>query len=60
MLARLIVVSGPDLGQAFPVAEGQTLVVGRGDTAQVRLSDPCVSRTHCRLEAAQGRVRRAR
>jgi serine/threonine protein kinase len=57
MHARLLVVSGPDLGQTFSVKEGEPLVIGRADTAHVRLSDPCVSRTHCRLEMAQGRVR---
>ena len=57
MHARLLVVSGPDLGQAFSVKEGETLVIGRADTVQVRLSDPCVSRTHCRRNMAQGRVR---
>jgi eukaryotic-like serine/threonine-protein kinase len=57
MSARLVVVAGPDQGQAFALREGQTLVLGRAETADARLSDPFASRTHCRVEVFQGKVR---
>jgi serine/threonine protein kinase len=57
MFARLVVVTGPDQGQAFALQDGQTLVFGRAETADARLSDPFASRTHCRVEVQQGKVR---
>jgi anti-anti-sigma regulatory factor len=49
MPAQLIVVAGPDLGRAFPLAEGQTVVIGRGQNTDTKLTDPQVSRVHCRV-----------
>ncbi|MCL2316078.1 MAG: FtsK/SpoIIIE domain-containing protein [Actinomycetia bacterium] len=46
--AVLSVVAGPDMGQDFPLASGAN-TVGRGHDAQVRLSDPMVSRSHVRI-----------
>ncbi len=57
MLAQLVVISGPEQGQTFPLSEGQTLAVGRADTTDTRLTDPTVSRTHCQIEAAGGNFR---
>ena len=57
MPARLVVISGPDQGQTFPVQEGQKMVLGRLDTAHARLSDPFTSRSHCFLEAYHGTFR---
>jgi hypothetical protein len=31
--AQLIVISGPDQGRAISLAEGQTLTIGRGESA---------------------------
>ncbi len=42
--------SGPDAPRAFPVPARVSVVLGRKAPAQVILSDPTVSRTHCALE----------
>lgn len=55
MQPKLVVISGPDRGRAFPLAEGQTLIVGRGESAATHLTDPHVSRTHCQVQAGDGR-----
>jgi pSer/pThr/pTyr-binding forkhead associated (FHA) protein len=57
MLAQLVVISGPDQGRTFSLAEGQTLVIGRGETASARLNDPFASRSHCRVEVDGGKYR---
>ena len=57
MPARLVVISGPDQGQTFPLEEGQKVVIGRLDTAHARLSDPFTSRAHCCLEEYHGTFR---
>jgi serine/threonine protein kinase len=49
MSYELVVVSGPDSGRAFPLEEGQTLIVGRGPASHTRINDPRVSRVHCHL-----------
>ena len=46
--AVMSIQSGPDRGQEFPLVSGAN-VVGRGREAQVRLTDPMVSRSHVRL-----------
>ena len=46
--ATLTVLAGLDKGRVFPLISG-TNVVGRGPEAQVRLSDPLISRNHARL-----------
>jgi serine/threonine protein kinase len=56
MIGQLIVVSGPDQGRIFPVAEGQALVIGRGQNTATKLKDPHVSRVHCRLEVSGNRI----
>lgn len=50
MQFRVVVVQGPDTGREFLIKAGQTLTVGRGDSAATRLTDPSISRQHCRLE----------
>ena len=57
MQARLIVISGPDQGRAFVLAEGRTLVVGRGHNPTLASTDPRVSRTHCQVQADDGQFR---
>ena len=59
MLAQLVVISGPDQGRTFSLEEGQTLVIGRGETASARLNDPFASRSHCRVEVDGGKFRLA-
>ncbi|WP_395725246.1 FtsK/SpoIIIE domain-containing protein [Nakamurella sp.] len=46
--ATLSVLSGPDAGQEFPLAEG-TSVIGRDAGCDVRLTDPLVSKRHARI-----------
>lgn len=46
---RIIVVAGPDEGRSFPLTEGELALVGRGDACALKLSDPSVSRVHCRV-----------
>ena len=44
----LRVVSGPDAGQEFALVSGSS-TIGRSRNNQVQLSDPMVSRQHCRV-----------
>ena len=53
----LVVVNGPDRGRTFPLADGQTLAIGRGQSSNTQLSDPHVSRVHCHVEVDGGKVR---
>jgi len=46
--ATLTVLSGPDSGRGFPLPEG-TSYLGRGNDADVRLSDPLISKRHARI-----------
>ncbi len=41
--------SGPSMGRRYPL-EGDTLVLGRGESSQIRVQDNSVSRAHCKLE----------
>jgi hypothetical protein len=56
MQRQLVIIEGPDSGRTLSLADGQTLAVGRGQACDVRLSDPRVSRTHCRLQVDDGSV----
>jgi serine/threonine-protein kinase len=53
---ELLVISGPDQGRVFPLADGGTLSVGRDPSAAIRLQDTAVARLHCRLSAQTDRV----
>ena len=57
MLGHLQVVAGPDQGRAFPLENGQTLVIGRGQNTGTQLKDLQVSRVHCELQVAGGKFR---
>jgi len=57
MQPRLIVISGHDQGRTFALAEGQTLVIGRGPSTATRLADRRVSRTHCQVQVDGGNFR---
>lgn len=57
MIAQLVVTAGPDVGRAFPLEDGQTLVVGRGQQSHTHLADPHISRSHCLVEVDQGAFR---
>lgn len=47
-VAVVRVLSGPDAGREFPLGVGSSLI-GRDHTADVRLSDPMVSKRHARV-----------
>jgi len=51
-VAMLRVLEGPDAGAEFPLPAG-TSWIGRGVDADVRLSDPLVSKQHARLSVAE-------
>jgi pSer/pThr/pTyr-binding forkhead associated (FHA) protein len=55
MVNRLVVISGPDQGVAFSLAEGEPLLFGRGVPGPTRLQDTQVSRVHCRVDYRDGR-----
>ena len=55
MLAQLVVVAGPDKGRSFPLEDGQTLQIGRGQETSTQLNDPRISRKQCVLEIDGGK-----
>ena len=58
--ATLSVLSGPDAGREFPLAEG-TSVIGRDASCDVQLTDPLISKRHARITIGEvGRDRRHR
>ncbi len=54
MTRHLEVVSGPDKGRRFSLADGQTLVIGRGQASDTKINDPHMSRIHCRVQVDDG------
>jgi two-component system cell cycle response regulator len=48
--AFLLVLSGPQLGDIFPLAPDKQLVLGRRDDCDVQVRDEGVSRRHARIE----------
>lgn len=50
MAKQLLVVAGPDKGRSFPLVPGDTLLVGRSQATQTRLTDGHVSRVHCEVQ----------
>jgi serine/threonine-protein kinase len=54
MLAQIEILEGPDKGRTFPLTEGQTVEIGRGEKTDTKLRDPRVSRHHCRLAMEDG------
>ena len=51
MAGHLVVVAGPDQGKMFPISDGQTRVIGRGQQSDTVINDPHMSRAHCRVQA---------
>ncbi|MCI0637601.1 MAG: FHA domain-containing protein [Gemmataceae bacterium] len=49
MVGQLVVISGPDQGRVFSLAEAQTLNIGRGLNTDTKLRDAHVSRLHCQV-----------
>lgn len=56
MSYRLVILSGPDKGRTIRVEPGASKLVGRGEAATARLSDPAVSRVHFELAVADESV----
>jgi serine/threonine protein kinase len=56
MSRRLVVTAGLDKGRVFELKPGETLLVGRSQATQTRLSDPRVSRVHCEVQVEDDRV----
>lgn len=52
MSYHLFVTSGPDQGRQFTLNEGERALIGRGQDAQIQLSDPHASRKHCEIRGA--------
>ena len=48
--AFLLVLSGPQFGDIFPLSSGKELVIGRRDDCEVQIRDEGVSRRHASLE----------
>jgi hypothetical protein len=55
--ASLTIIAGPDAGRSCDLTPGAVLVVGRGSECGLQLSDPGVSRVHCRIVADKDGVR---
>ncbi len=56
MSRRLVVTAGPDKGRVFELKSGETLLLGRSQATQTRLTDPRVSRVHCEVQVEEDRV----
>ncbi len=49
MKAHLSIVKGKDKGKSFYVVEGKPITLGRSSAADISLSEPRISRIHCRF-----------
>ncbi len=56
MAKQLLVVAGPDKGRTFPLLPGDSLLIGRSQATQTRLTDAHVSRVHCEVQVEGERV----
>ena len=56
MLGKLVVVAGPDQGQAIELVEGVALTLGRGQQSDSKFKDAQVSRKHCEVRVQDGKV----
>jgi serine/threonine protein kinase len=54
---QLVVVSGPDKGQRFPLQEGTGQILGRHQDAAYKLTDPRMSRQHCEVHCEGDQVK---
>lgn len=57
MTFQLAIKSGPDQGLTVTLENGKPFLIGRGQDANPRLSDPSVSRKHLQIEARDGAVK---
>lgn len=49
MTATLTITAGPDVGRTCDLGIDRVLIIGRSPNCELQLSDPGVSRLHCRL-----------
>jgi serine/threonine protein kinase len=56
MFGQFVVIAGPDQGRSFTLADGQSLTIGRGQATETRLRDPYVSKVHCQVGYAGGKI----
>lgn len=56
MKHQLTISAGPDAGARYELNDRETLLIGRGEACGVQLSDPSISRVHCRVILANGKV----
>ena len=56
MSPRIVAVSGPLKGAAFPISESE-LSIGRDTESDICLNDPLVSRRHCAISRADETIR---
>ncbi len=56
MQLQLIVIEGPEKGRKFPLIDGQTLSIGRGQASNTQINDPRMSRVHCRIAVDGGKA----
>jgi serine/threonine protein kinase len=53
---HLELISGPESGRSLAIAEGKTVVVGRGQGSDLLINDPSISRSHCTLQVDGGKL----
>src|SRR5439155_2164495 len=56
MIAKLVVIAGPEVGKTFEVVPNVPLVIGRSREADGRINDARVSPFHCRVEVRHGQL----
>lgn len=49
MSHQIFVVGGPEKGRVFPLEDGRTLTIGRGQQSDTMINDPFMSRVHCKI-----------
>lgn len=55
MIAELVVIKGPDTPRKIALADGQSVVIGRGEKSNTRLADQQASRIHCVVDVDGGK-----
>lgn len=56
MKRQLVVIAGPEAGRVFSLDDGQTLVIGRGQSSNTQINDPRMSRVHCQVQVDGGQT----
>jgi serine/threonine protein kinase len=56
MNSQILIIAGPDKGRVFQLEEGQSLVIGRGQSSHTKINDPYMSRMHCEIEVENSKA----